>query len=60
MAGQIRYEAIRNLLSPPSHFLIAINPACEVWLLERTAELGKTPADFGLSNDFEAFKAFRK
>ena len=45
---------------PPSHFLIAINPACEVWLLDRTAELGKTPADFGLSNDFEAFKAFRK
>ncbi|HEX8506566.1 MAG TPA: hypothetical protein VF630_14470 [Hymenobacter sp.] len=44
----------------PSQFLIAINPACEVWLLERTAELGKAPADFGLPNDLEAFKDFCK
>ncbi|WP_201979843.1 hypothetical protein [Hymenobacter rubidus] len=43
-----------------SQFLIAINPACEVWLLDRAAELGKTPADFGLPNDLDAFKAFCK
>ena len=29
-------------------------------MLDRTAELGKTSADFGLSNDSEAFKAFCK
>lgn len=44
----------------PSQFLIAINPACEVWLLDRTAEIGKTAADFGLPNDLESFKNFCK
>lgn len=43
-----------------SQYLIAINPACEVWLLERAAEIGKTPADFDLPDDFEEFKNFCK
>jgi hypothetical protein len=44
----------------PSQFLIAINPACEAWLLDRTAELGRAPADFGLPNSPDAFRVFCK
>lgn len=43
-----------------SQFIIALNPACESWLLARVAELGKTPADFGMPNDFEDFKEYCK
>ena len=39
-----------------SQFIIALNPACETWVMARIAELGKSPADFGLPNDFEDFK----
>lgn len=57
--GQHSYALLQHV-EFPSQFLIAINPACEVWLLERTLELGKTPADFGLPSDFKAFKDFCK
>jgi len=53
-------HALLQHIEFPGQFLIAINPACEVWLLDRTAELGKSPAEFGLPNGFEAFKDFCK
>lgn len=43
-----------------SQFIVALNPACEAWIIARLGELGKTPADFGLPNDFEAFKEYCK
>jgi len=53
-------HAILQHVEYSSQYLIAINPACEVWLRERAAEIGKAPADFGLPNDFEGFKNFCK
>jgi len=43
-----------------SQYLIALNPACDKWIWDRVVEVGMTPADFGLPNDFEGFKGYCK
>ena len=42
------------------HYLIAVNPAFEMWLEARAAELGKTPMDFGLPGGFKLLKKYCK
>lgn len=61
--GVARNQYSHALLQHQEHssqYLIALNPACDKWIWDRVTELGKTPADFGLPNDFKEFKAYCK
>lgn len=44
----------------PTHYLLALNPAFEMWLADRAAELGTTLAEYGLPSDSKAFKTYSR
>lgn len=61
--NRIRKQDSYALLQHPvhtTHYLMVINPAFEMWLLARVAEMGKSVADFGLPTDFKFLKKYCK